>query len=551
MEKSQIVHNNQVAAPRRVLCFSPYNRWQLHGVWEMTILHGLRLRNSDVKHVFCDGQFTDCDIHWKATSPRKFNSCIECQAAVTDLAKQLSSPFEWLSQFIRPDERAKALDWAQGVNSAEFQSATFDQMPIGEWAIKSVRQHFRNSILDVSDPDVEQAWRSYLYSTLLASFAAKRLFDEYKPDTVFLFNGMFSVIRPFNELAKQLGLPVIIHERGRRMGAVNIMPGDESAIQVYRNMWDQWKNIPLSQEQLITIDRFLEDRRHGRNQAWHSLNPQPENLSVIRERLRLQEDRQVWVMFPSSDDEAASFRESKEGYGDQEKWIEHTIEFAKDHPEIDLIIRVHPNINNSARGMNKRQYNYFKLLKDNATGNIRVILPEDNFSSYSLMDIATIGLVYMSQTGIELGALGKHVILASGAFFSNAEFVSTAENPAHYQTLLEEALQVPVDHYDVEIQRMALRFAYGTFFRIGVDLPLVTMPQVHRGEITYSSLEALLPGKDKGLDRICDIILNQRNVYDSPEQHDLIRTKSDEDQFLLKFWISPAQISRQSSTESK
>ena len=32
------------SSTRRVLCFSPSNRWVVHGHWDMTIAHGLRNR---------------------------------------------------------------------------------------------------------------------------------------------------------------------------------------------------------------------------------------------------------------------------------------------------------------------------------------------------------------------------------------------------------------------------------------------------------------------------------------------------------------------------
>ena len=38
--------NGGAPGRKKVLCYSPYNFWQIHGVWEITTLHALRLRGA-------------------------------------------------------------------------------------------------------------------------------------------------------------------------------------------------------------------------------------------------------------------------------------------------------------------------------------------------------------------------------------------------------------------------------------------------------------------------------------------------------------------------
>ena len=518
--------------PQRVLCFAPYNRWQLHGVWEMTILHGLRLRGAEVKHVFCDVAFSDCDIHWKATNPRTPLSCLQCQASVAELASQLASPYEWVSQHIRPEEKRKAYDWVRSLERDSLPNAEFDGRPIAEWARKSMHQHFRNSELDLADAEVEETWRSYLYSTLISRFAAKRLFDDFQPDAVFLFNGYFSVIRPFRELALERGIKFVRHERGKVKHSLYIAEGDASTMQVDQLMWQQWAGVPLANPQLEQIYQFLLDRRAGKNQTWHVFNPPAKDVEDARARLKLDGSKPVWVVFPSSDDEAAAFKERREGFGDHDGWLEHLVEFAAVHPEIDVVVRAHPNISHTARGTNRRQYDYFAALKQAAPPNVRVVMPEEPVNSYVLMDIATVGHVFVSSTGLEMATMGKHVVVGGGASFRDASFVKTVRSPHHFSTLLEDCLGVQGGEVDREVARMAFRYAYGQFFRTTVLFPLVRMPEVHRGEPAYQNLGELLPGKDEGLDRICEIILGQRSAIEPPTREELNRGLEEENQFL-------------------
>ena len=41
------------------------------------------------------------------------------------------------------------------------------------------------------------------------------------------------------------------------------------------------------------------------------------------------------------------------------------------------------------------------------------------------------------------------------------------------------------------VRRLALRFAYGLFFRVGIDFPLVRMRTPRDSELAYHSLEEL------------------------------------------------------------
>ena len=85
--------------PTRVLCYSPYNRWALHGQWEMTILQGLKARGAEVSYVLCDGLYTDCDVHWAATDPRGANACSNCQARVAALVASMGMDYHWLGRY--------------------------------------------------------------------------------------------------------------------------------------------------------------------------------------------------------------------------------------------------------------------------------------------------------------------------------------------------------------------------------------------------------------------------------------------------------------------
>jgi hypothetical protein len=235
--------------PTRVLCYSPYNRWALHGQWEMTILQGLKARGAEVSYVLCDGLYTDCDVHWAATDPRGANACSNCQARVAALVASMGMDYHWLGRYLDPAEAREARRWEQSLTRDELASAAYGEWDVARWVEGSIHSHLRRSRLDVADPAVEKAYRSYLYSGLVACFALTRLLDETRPDVMLQFNGRQSSTRVALELARARGIRVICHERGWRKETLLLIENAScSSTQPGRRLWADWGDVPLTSD---------------------------------------------------------------------------------------------------------------------------------------------------------------------------------------------------------------------------------------------------------------------------------------------------------------
>jgi hypothetical protein len=154
--------------PTRVLCYAPYNRWALHGRWEMTILQALKLRGAEVQYVLCDGLYTDCDQFWGVVAPRPANACSMCQMQVVNLVHGMGMDFHWLGRYLQTDEQREAERWADALADDELLTAAYGAWDIAEWIRSSVQSHFRANDIDIARPAVAKVVRSYLYSGLVA-----------------------------------------------------------------------------------------------------------------------------------------------------------------------------------------------------------------------------------------------------------------------------------------------------------------------------------------------------------------------------------------------
>jgi hypothetical protein len=523
--------------PPRVLCYAPYNRWALHGRWEMTILQALKLRGAEVEYVLCDGLYTDCDQFWGAVAPRPQNACSMCQMQVVNLVHQMGMDFHWLGRYLQTDEGREAKRWSDALADDELLTASYGEWHIAQWVRTSVQSHFRANEIDVSRPAVAKVMRSYLASGLVACFALDRLLDEQAPDVFLLFNGRQSSTRVALELAKSKGVRTVVHERGPRNETLRMVENETCAsLEPIRQFWADWGDVPLTAEELEQTASFMAGREHGRDLSWTQFTSTVQPLDEVRAALRLRADRPVWALFTSSDDEVSGEADWASPFPTQRDWVARTIEYARRNPQIDLVIRVHPNTGSKrSTGANRKQLQEMRALAENLPPNVRMVDPEDEISSYSLMDIAAVGLVWVSTVGLEMACKGKSVVVAAGNQVHGTSFVTTVVDTDAYEDTLDPLLGLAADAVSADVRRLALRFAYGAFFRIGIDFPLVRMTTPRDSELAYASLDALQPGRDAGLDRCARIVLDGEPVYLPPTDADRARSTVAEDAFLDGF----------------
>ncbi|NQV01547.1 MAG: hypothetical protein HQ542_02795 [Bacteroidia bacterium] len=105
--------------------------------------------------------------------------------------------------------------WSHSLRADEYLKARYIDWNVGEWVQGSVHSHLRISELDFSLQKVKKAYRSYLYSGLVACFALDRLLKEYLPEVLFIFNGRLASTRIAVELAKGMNIRVLPHDRGQ------------------------------------------------------------------------------------------------------------------------------------------------------------------------------------------------------------------------------------------------------------------------------------------------------------------------------------------------
>jgi Capsule polysaccharide biosynthesis protein len=520
----------------RVLFFSPYAKWSYHTALEATWAHALKLRGAEVQFVLCDGLSRTCDVYRSNLNPRTELSCLECQAGVTSAFSQLAMPYEWLSRYLPLRAQEKAEAWAARLAPEQMLEARWRGLDVGRWAATSAYYQFRTADLRLDDPAVLDAVRNLLVGTVVILEAMDNLLEVHRPDTLALLNGRFFGHWTAIELAKLKGIRFVTHERGLAADTVRFNDGLRlHELQALRDLWQTWRDVPLAQAELEEVARTLEDRRQGRNFSRMSFSPPLQDHGRVRKQLGL-DGRPLVAVFTSSDDETAAFPDRRRGaFPQPEHFLPAVLDLARARPDTQFVIRIHPNITKAQAGTNSDALQHARDMGAQAPANVRVVMPDEDISSYTLVDLADVGLVYASTIGLELAAIGKPVLCVAQATYSHTGCVQQVDGPEDLGPALDGALERGPDP---EIARVALRWAYRYFRECSIPFDLVHgPPDDGAAQLRYTSIGQLALGRHETLDRVCALLLGERSsVLPGPTDTERGRSQETETQALTA-WL--------------
>ena len=214
----------------------------------------------------------------------------------------------------------------------------------------------------------------------------------------------------------------------------------------------------------------------------------------------------------------------------QAEWLNQTVRAARNRREIQFVIRAHPNTSGKrALGINANEVALFEQISSEASDNLIVVQPDADISSFDLIAVSTAGLVWHSSLGLEMAAMGKPVLRAGAYWFRDASFMATPRSDDDYENAIDRIL-VPISEagrLDRTVQ--AWRFAACWFLRQSMAFPLVKQSDWAHGELAFETFDALAPGCDRSLDRICSVIMDGAPIHPLPEQRSAATAEAEQE----------------------
>jgi hypothetical protein len=453
----------------------------------------LRLRGADVRFATCGGGLEICDRAntWEAP-PMPCRTCSNyVQSALrahgfepTRLADRWSADADW------PELDA--------ISFGELVAVEAEGLPLGELADIPTKWFLMASAIR-DDPLGPQTSRRFLRSARQIAEATRAVLDEVKPDTVVLLNGLFLFEAVCWSLCRERGIDVVSYERGLIKETLIFRRGVAACLLDLGDLWDRWRDVPLTPAEDAELDAYLAERSVGGrtiDRFW--------TAPVFEAPPRVTAGRRAVLFSNLTWDSAVIGQEL--AFPSIQAWAEAAIRWFTEHPEHELLVRVHP-AETKLPGKQTREPLGAHLAEvfPELPPNVRIIGSEDQVSSYALMDDCDVGLVFTSTTGIELALRGKPVVVSGRSHYRGRGFTVDVGDPAEFEAALERAIRDPAAAAPSD--ELARRYAYLFFFRVPVHSPGVEEHVLGLARITVDDLDDLAPGRMPDLDRICDGIL--------------------------------------------
>lgn len=241
--------------------------------------------------------------------------------------------------------------------------------------------------------------------------------EKFNPDYIYGYNGRFLDSRPVWEVAKNKNIPFVLLEAQYTFSFCNkIMFHNDtphSIKSVNTNLIQKiWDTTDIDLEEKKDLASQFYERRKNALPAGDKIYAKNQKIGLIPEDW--DSTKKNIVIFTSSEDEFVSVGDEYDKYSMFSSQIEGIQEIVKHFltdPQIRFYLRIHPNL------MNVEYYYHKKLYELVKYTNLKIIEPQSQISSYSLIDSSDIVIVFGSTIGIEATYWGKPTILLSGATY--------------------------------------------------------------------------------------------------------------------------------------
>jgi hypothetical protein len=479
---------------------------------ESTLAVALTLRGARVHILLCDELLPGCiQGMLQSSDPEEYAKygpqrrlCDDCFPPANKMYQALGLPIHRFSEFVSTEEQLAARQLSAEIPLGDIGNYKLDELAVGEHALAGALRFFARGELE-GEPHAEVILRRYFNAALLTTYMTRRLLRTYAFASACFHHGIYVPQGLIGEVARQEKVRVVNWNPTYRKHCFIFSHHDTYHHTLLEEPTASWENIDWTPEIEIETMDYLKSRWQGtRDWIWFHEKPQ-EELSLIAAELGVDFSRPCIGMLTNVMWDAQLHYRAN-AFPNMLEWVLQTIRYFAGRPELQLLIRVHPA---EIRGtLPSRQPIIPEIQRAFSTlpENVFLIPPESKVSTYAVMAQCSAVIIYGTKTGVELTSMGIPTIVAGEAWIRNKGITMDASSTEEYFKLLDQL--PPTEKLDVRLTQRARKYAYHFFFRRMI--PLSFMEPVPEGlfELAIEGIDQLLPGREPGLDVICDGILS-------------------------------------------
>lgn len=490
---------------------------------EMILTIALTLRGAKVHILLCDESLPACELarnSLKTMAPNfnfknaenfikygpKRKICPVCFDRSNNMFKSLGIDIHYYSDFFNEDDIVKLTTIAESVPYEDIKGFIFEGIPVGEDALSAALRFSVRGSLD----DYEFSYgvlKRYLVASMLTVVITQRFFKEYKFDAVVSHHGIYVPQGTLNKVVHKHNMRIVNWVSAYRNKCFIFSHDDTYHHTMMFEPVSKWENIKFTPKLEEEFLEYLPNRYIG-TMDWKKIHRDPSEYTIEQiEKITGIDFSKPCIGLLTNVIWDAQLNYPENIFKNMMDWVIKTVKYFSGRKDFQLIIRVHPSETKSnIEAMQKvvpELNKAFPVLPEN----LFIIDSTSNINTYMVMEKCNCALIYATKAGIEMLCLGKPVIVAGEAWVKNKNITFDPKTEEEYFKLLDE---LPFQK-ELEKDRIdrARKYGFHFFFRKMIPMEFFeSLPGCNLYKPIIKNLQNLLPGNYKGLDVICEGILN-------------------------------------------
>ena len=472
--------------------------------FDSMIALALKLRGAEVSFLLCDGILPacqECDSQWISSKDIMESNiksvCKDCYYPAELMLKPLNIKIYKYSDFITKDKISELILHKDLECDEHARAGTMRYFGIGK---------LNNKI----QTDV---YEQFLNASKITKEVINNYIKKIKPTSAVIHHGIYV---PQGIIASELSknnINISVWGPSYRQGTVLFSRHETYHHSMINEKKSQWDAYDFNKEKESILLNYIHNKTVGANDWISYQSGSTESEDEIIKNYNL-DPRKTTIGLLTNVIWDAQLHFKNSCFDSMLDWLFHTIDFFIHNDNLQLLIRVHPAEVLGTVPSNQKVYDEILKKYNQIPPNIKIILPSDKTSTYSAMKICDCVLVYGTKTAIELASLGQRVIVAGESWARGKGFTVDVESVSQYENILKNIESI--DIMDSNQLQLARKYAYHLFFRRMI--PVKALKKINAFgpyKINIKYISELEDGYDKGLDTICNAILDKKEfIYD-------------------------------------
>ncbi|MDD5572005.1 MAG: hypothetical protein PHD97_12720, partial [Bacteroidales bacterium] len=348
-------------------------------------------------------------------------------------------------------------------------------------------------------------------ASLVNTHIAEIVVNKHNPHSVYTSHGVYVDYAPIVFISEKKGIKTIVWDSGFSDFLHYFTVAKSSKEYRMRSLsekaWNIRKQKKLSIEQNEKLNDYFHKRYFEAKARDLNINSKPEEKELLKRKIGIKNNLPIICLYAHISWDAV-FGTGVMIFESANAWVIESIKKMITNKNVNWIIKVHPSevADGSLYTASDIISKEFPVLPEH----IKVLHHDSDINTYGTYKMIDAGITIYGTVGIELPTFGKPIIVAGNANFGNKGFSIDAKSKEEYFSILENAENIkPLTPEQIEL---AKKYAYSFFIQSQIPINIINKSEGHWGNIDIDRLDAILPEKDTVMDKICNGIINGKDV---------------------------------------